>query len=823
MSDFQTGQTGTPKFVVRFCDAAIKWSLLIMTFLVPLFFLPWTSETNEINKQLLLFVGVSVAGLSWLGKMLAERRFEYRRSVVNVIVLLFLAVYGLSSWASQNIYMSLSGAFGQERLGFFTVLAFVALYFVVVNNVRTEQMIKKMLGTIILGGFFVGLFGLLQGLGLHILPFEFAQNAGYNTVGTATSLGIYMAFIVALVSGALLYGHGQKGRQTKLDVAFKVFMVVTAILALIIVAVLDFWPVTVALLASSVVVIAYAFLHAGSLSGLGGIMLPIAAVIVSLMLLLVRFPVSLGYPAEVMPSWKASTNITLKSLGAHPFFGTGPGTFIFDYAQHKAPEVNTTAFWNVRFDRASTNFLTMLATIGLFGALSWLIVPLVLLGSATRKLLKSDERTWHILIGMFSSWFLLTLAKFLYTSTMSLEFMFWIMAAMLVVVHKHDFFSVRFERSPRAAMGISFLFILGLVFTLSGLFVEGQRYASQVSYTKALKAASAGVATEEVVQHLVNASNMNPRNDVYVRNLAQAYLGAANRLLNEPMGLEKQEEESDEDFQARQRAEASSRLQQASALTASAVNTARAATEISPANVANWTTLAGIYRDLMGITENADNWAVESYQKAIELEPSSPVNHTELGKIYVAQADMAAQAEASEAEGEGEGAPAEGMQKKSEELLGKAIMSFEKAIELKSDYAAAHYNLGLVLDRQGKLDEAIAKLESVIRLNQRDVGVGFQLALLYFRNDQKDQAVALMESVVRLSPSYANARWYLAAMYEEGSQTDKAIEQIEKVLELNPGSEAVQQKLDQLKGVNVEAPVEEEEGELPEPVDPSEE
>ncbi len=814
MRDFQTEALGVPKFVVRFCDATIKWSLLALTFLLPLFFLPWTAETSELNKQLLLFIGTSVAALAWLGKMLAERRFEYRRSVVNVIVLLYLAVYGLSSWASTNTYLSLSGDFGQEQSGFFTMLALVILYFVVANNVRTEKMIKWMLGTMVLGGFFVGLIGLLQGLGLYILPFQFTRTGTFNTIGTSAALGIYMAFIVALISGALLYGHGQKGSRGKVDVAIKIFMVVTAVLALFLVAALDYWPITVALLVSSALVIAYAFLHAQSLNGLGGIFLPIASVIVCLMLILVRFPVALGFPAEVMPSWGASTNITLKTLSEHPFFGSGPGTFVFDYAKHRSASVNSTAFWNIRFDRASTNFMTMLATIGLLGALSWLMVPLVLLGSATRKLLKSDERTWHILIGMFSSWFLLTLARFLYSSTMSLEFMFWVMMAMLVVVHKHDFFSVRFERSPRAAMGLSFLFILGLVFTLSGLFVEGQRYAAEVAYTKAIQADQNDTDTDDVIQALVDAGNLNPRNDVYVRNLSLALLLKANEILNEPMGLEKGQDESDEDFQARQRNEASKRLQEASSLTASAVNTARRATDMNPANVANWTVLASVYRDLMGITDGADKWAEESYQQAIEREPNNAVLHTELGKIYVAQADLAA----ADLDTDDEAAKAEA-QAKVDELLAKSIASFEKAIELKPDYAAAHYNLGLVYERQGKLDEAIRKLEGVVMLNQRDVGVGFQLALLYFRNDQKDQAIALMESVVRLQPNFSNARWYLAAMYDEQGETDKAIAEIEKVLELNPNDELVTKKLEELRAKKAGIPIDEGDGGLPEPVE----
>ncbi|MFC1638827.1 tetratricopeptide repeat protein [Patescibacteria group bacterium] len=796
-----------PHLVTRVCGGIIRWTLLTLVFLVPLFFLPWTNETTELNKQLLVFLGAAIAGLAWLGKMLAERKFEYRRTVVNVIVLLFLAVYGLSTWLSQSTYMSAMGDFGQEKAGFFTVLSFVVLYLVAVNNIQSEKELKKVFAATVLGGFVAAVYGLLQGLGLYALPFPFAQTPSFNTVGTVASLGIYLAFIITLCGGILLYGHGSEEKPKKLQVVMKVIVAITAILSLFLIAALDFWPVTLSLLVASAVLIGFAFVHAKSLKGLGGILLPIAAVIISLLLLFFRFPISLGYPAEIMPSGQATRHITLETLRENPFFGSGPGTFIFDYAKHRSPEVNETAFWNVRFDRGSTRFFTLLATVGLLGTLSWVLVAVFLLGSATRKLLKADERTWHVLIGMFAAMLLLVVSKFLYSSTLTLEFMFWITMALLVVVHKHDFYSVRFERSPRAAMVLSFLFILGLVFTLSGLFVVGQRYVAEIKFAKALQADQAG-DVDLVIERLSSAANLNQSNDVYLRNLSLALIAKGNQLLNEPMGLEKGEEESDEDFKNRQRAEASERLRAASALTAQAVNIARRGTEINPANVANWSVLAAVYQGLMGVTEGADVWAQESFEKAIELEPNNPKLHTELGKILLAQAGQAS----AGLETEDEAAKAEA-QAKVDELLGQAVDSLNRAVELKGDYAPAHFNLSLALDRQGKLDEAITKMENVVRLNPTDVGVGFQLALLYYRSDRKDDAISLMESVVRLSPTYANARWYLSAMYDERGEKDKAIAQLEKVLETNPGNELIQRRLDQLKGIG--EPPEGEEGAVP--------
>lgn len=806
--------SGSPA-TARVCNAIIKWTLLALVVLMPLFFLPWTIEVLELNKQLLLLFGAGIAGLAWLGKMLAERKFEYRRSVVNLFVVLYLIVYAASAWMSKSSYMSLIGDFGQEMSGFVTVLAMAILYFVTVNNVRTKSALRFLLSGMVMSGFLVALYGLLQGLGIYVLPFAFAKSASFNTVGTVASLGLYLSFVVTLIGGLLLMGHKQTESGRRKIFICNAFMVATAVLALLLIAVIDFMPINVSLLVASLVLIGFSFVHAKSMKGISGVLLPITALIVSLMLLVANFPLSFGYPAEVMPSMKASMDITSKTLQESPLLGSGPGTFILDYAKYRSPDVNLTAFWNIRFDRASSHFLTSLATTGFLGAFAWLAMVLFLLYSAVRQLLRADENTWHILVSIFAAWFMLAVGKFLYSSTMVMEFMFWMTMGLLVVVHRRDWFSVKFEHSPRAAMMLSFLFILSLVFAVSGLFIEGQRYAAEIHYAGAIRAEQSGADIDDVLRGLAQPADLNRSNDVYLRNLALGLLAKANQQLNEEIDLPREEGESDEEYQLRFQVEAQNRLRAATTLTANSVNTAKRATEINGANIANWSVLASIYQGLMGVTQGADTWAVSSYETAIELEPSNPALYTDLGKVYVYQADIKAQEAAAEGVSEEEAAA---MKTEADELLVEASDEFNKAIELKMDYAPAHYHLSLVLDRQGELADAIAGMEAVAALNPQDVGVGFQLSLLYFRNDQKEDAILLMESVIRLSADYSNALWYLASMYEDAGRLDDAIAQIEKVKELNPDVELVAQKLDQLHAKKLEPPAAGSKG-LPEPVE----
>jgi tetratricopeptide (TPR) repeat protein len=784
--------------VARVCDGIIRWTVLALAALMPVFVLPWTIEVVEINKQLLLLVGAALAGLAWLGRMLALRRFEYRRTVVNVMVTLFLVVYAVSAWLSYSPYMSVMGDFGQEKAGLSSVLAMAILYFVVANNLRTMKEVRAVIMAVLVGGFLAGLYALLQGFGLFVLPFEFAKSSSFNTIGTATALGIYMAFVTALAGGLIMIGHGREPGQAAAwrNRVATVFISLTGVLGLFLAAAIDYWPVTVCLALASAVLIGFAFLHAKDMKGIAGVLLPIASLVVCLLILFFSFPVTLKYPAEVMPSLKASADITVKTLREKAFFGSGPGTFIFDYAKHHDAEVNQTAFWDTRFDRSSNRFMTMMATTGLLGTLSWLAMALFLLVVAARRLLKADEGTWHALIGIFAAWLPLVLVRFVYSSTITLEFAFWLLMGLMVAVMRLPTFSVSFEKSPRAAMSVSFVFILGAVFVCTGLFVEGTRYAGEISYAKAISIDRAGGKVEDVVNGLAKAANLNPRNDVYVRNLALAALARANQTLTTEPTVERQEGEKDEDYDKRVETARQDQVRLGAQMAAESVNIAKAATDINGKNVANWSVLGSVYSSLVGVTEGADEWAVKSYEQAIGLEPANPVLRTDLGKIYFYQAGVARQAAANLKDDAKKEAEA-----KAADFTVKAEEAFNKAIELKADYAPARYNLSLTLDSEGKLKEAITKMEEVVPLSPKDVGVGFQLGLMYFRDGRKDDAVNLMEAVVRFAPNFANARWYLAAMYEDKGDVpnlDKAIEQLKKILENNQDNDLVKRKLDEL-------------------------
>ena len=210
------------------------------------------------------------------------------------------------------------------------------------------------------------------------------------------------------------------------------------------------------------------------------------------------------------------------------------------------------------------------------------------------------------------------------------------------------------------------------------------------------------------------------------------------------------------------------------------------ATEIAPSNVDNWANLAGVYQAIASFTRGADEFAIKNYREALAREPNNPAFMNEIGKLYVLRSDayrtLLESPDAAAKKTAEDNVKAE---------LEKAAEAFNQAITAKPDYAPAHFNLGVVYERQGRIRDAVTKLKEVLSVNPQDVGVAFQLATLYYRTGDKDSSRKLFEQIVQAMPNYANARWFLSVIYEEQGLYDLAIAEVEAVQKTNPGVQVI--------------------------------
>ncbi len=758
------------KKLAKFADAVARWTVYLSLFLLPLLYCSGVVDVIDLPKQAFLTVAAAVGALAWLGKMLATRRLEIRRSPLHLLVLVYFAAYLIAAWFSKSRYLSFVGDFGQEHAGAATLACLVVLYFVTVNVLRDARDVRKALGWMMMGALPVLLQSGLQALGVPLLP---GTAAGFNLIGTGNSLGIYSAVIAVVAMGWLLMpGKGGRG-----ETAMRIGMMVLLVLAALHVATLQYWAIWLAVIVGSLVLVVYGMIKADRGLRVTMLAVPMAAIVIGALFSFVRFPFSFGLPAEVMPSFAASWQISREALANRPLLGSGPGTFLYDYTRFRSPDLNATLFWNVPFDRAASHLLTLLATTGIVGLAVYLLMTLFLALRTKMKLWRGHD-DWLMTLAVFAGWSALFVGRIVYSSNITLEFMFWMLTALLAALQWHSWSEARLDQSPRAALGLSFVFIVAIVFSVSGLYLQGQRLVAESHFTRGASLdVTKGGNLDAAMAHLTRATELNGRSDLYYRTLSQAYTLQISRLAAEAGG-------KPTDEQAHTIALAAM----------NAINAGKHAADLNPSDVRNWEMLAGMYRDLGSAVPGASDAARQAYAAAADLDPNNPVYATELGKLYLNASDAARAQIGKDTKADDR----DRLQKAADEALDKAGEQFDRAVMLKRDYAPAHYWIAAVLVRRGKTSDAIAKLEAVRNYNPKDLGVGFQLAILYYQNGQKDKSIAELGRLIQVEPHYANARWYLAAMYEEQGQIDSAIAQIEAVKKDNPDNPDVQKRLDDL-------------------------
>ena len=742
-----------------------KIIVFILVFLIPLFFLPWTSSVLDFNKQALLIFLVFLALVLLLLNFLRNNRLEINTSFVNIpIFILFLSLV-VSNIFSLSRYGSFWGWPLTISSSVLSFLGFIFFYFLVVNLFKKEEIVF-ILFFLFLSGFFVAIHFIFQAFGVFVLPFDFTKNNFFNLIGTTNTLGIYFAVLFLLL---LPLFYSAKG-------IFKLFLGIVGLIFLFVLFLINVKIVWLTFLSGLLGLFAFGIINLNKSVSTGFITLLMVLLVFASLMFFFRFSLikSAQFPSEILVSHidnlKIFKSLPLKSL----IIGTGPGTFAFDWARYKPAEINQKNFWNWRFERGSSEMLDRLVTTGLVGFLSFLFLIVILLKKNFSFLLKKEnslsqenEDNLDLFLGrsMLAGFWAIVFALFFYPFNFSLFFLFWLIVSCLVLLGKGKRKTFDFNVSKVSALSFSFLFVLILVFGIGIFIIYSQNYFAEVKYVQGISAFRKG-NTQEALNFINQAINLNPNMDLYKRDFSQASILRLEQVLLDPK-LSPEEKQ-----------------QTYTSLIIGAINTINEATKIEPNNSLNWRTRAFVYQKTIGILKGAEDWALTTYQEALNLEPNSPDVLTEIGRIYLSKADLLAQ---------------QGLTDEVRQNYTLARGYLEKAIQLKSDYASARFLLASTDIKEGKIQEAITKLEETQRLAPLDAGLAFQIGVLYFNNNQIDQAQTQFEKAIAIDPNYSNARYFLGLIYDKKENKKAAIEQFEVIEKFNPDNQEVKKILDNLR------------------------
>jgi tetratricopeptide (TPR) repeat protein len=726
-------------------DKISKVSIYLLVFLIPIFFLPFTQNVLDYQKQTLLVALVSISLISQIIKFLIEGKISYNSHPIHLLILLALLIFGLSTIFSISKAESFFGFPLSISQSFLTLLFLAILYFLI-NSIFEKREIFYLLLFFSISAFLATLFSTFQLFGKFTFPFDFSKQVSFNTVGSQSSLAIFGACLLPLF--LILLSISKR--------IIKIFFLLAILLSLFFLLLLNFKIPLLILLISSTIFLGFLTTKREIFSP-GPLIFSLFFLAISISFLLFNlriFPVPI--PFEVSLGQKLGFEIGLKSFKESPIFGSGPSTFLYQFLKHKGTSLNDTAFWNFRFLSSASKFLDVLSTTGILGTISFLLLILVPIGLGLFKILKGKMEKLDLLLylAIFVSFLNFSISSFLFPSNLTLEFSFFFLLSCFVntLAEKRREFLIRRE----SILSFVFSFVLIFIFVLDFiiLILTSQRYVGEVYYWRGILAWQRG-DVDGTILNLQKALNFS-RIDLYFRDLSQAYLAKLNEKI----------QKGNQDIQME---------------AAQAIVNSKNATDLNPISVANWSVRGFTYQSLVGMAQGAEDWAIKSYEEALKLEPANPFFLTQKGMMLLRKGILSQD------------------EKEKGEFFGRAEESFKKAIELKTDYAPAHFQLAMVYYNRGNLDDAIAKLEETKNLVPLDVGLAFQLGVAYYQKGNYQKAKDELERAISITPDYANALYFLGLTYDQLGEKGKAIEKFKRVSELNPDNEEVKKIISNLE------------------------
>ncbi len=604
---------------------------------------------------------------AWILKIINHKSLIINRTPLDIPLLLFLGANILSTIFSIDVHTSIWGYYSRSNGGLLSIISYLLLYYAFVSNMDKN----KVLTTLKFGlaaGFIISLWGILEHFGVSpsciILREEFnascwiqdVQARVFATLGQPNWMAAYLAM---LIFPALYFFLTVK---TKLETTIYYLLTITYYLAFTFT--YSRGP-TLGLIGGMVVFVTF---YLRSHMSSGKLIKPLLIVLVSFLSINILFGSALtsfrlvskfaapARPAIALPQtsttqlenggtesgqirfivWKGAIDI----FKHNPILGSGLETFAYSYYQYRPVEHNKTSEWDFLYNKAHNEYLNYLATTGIVGFGTYLLLIGSFVYWSFKKILGSKPNI--LVIALLASYISYLIYNFFLFSVVIIAIFFYLFPALVFVATES---TTGFRVS---GLGFSFIYrrpfytqaakVIVVLLTLYLLYSVVKIWTADTLFNQGQKASDLG----------------NP--------------GKAYNLISSALELNSSEPfyKSELAFSA---AQASAALKQTDA-TLSAALKDEAILQISqvlknsPKNVSFWRTAIRTYFELASLDNKYLDVTLNAVNQAINLAPTDP-------KLYYNKALIL------DSEG-----------KKDEE-----IKTLEQALKLKPDYLEAQAQL----------------------------------------------------------------------------------------------------------------------------------
>jgi len=374
--------------------------------LVPIIFNPrchpFFAPAKEFTFEALTIIGL----MFWALKMINQEEIRFISTPLNFPVLSFIAICTLSLIWSDAFFTSL------KELPHF--LAGPLLYFVIVNNIRGEKQVSRIISAVIIVGAALGVYGIFQ---YNDIDFSFwVGNTGRMRVfGLIGNAGYFAGYLLFPLSIAVPLFFVSKNRNRKI-------LLLIGILAMGTTFILTFTRSSYLALGVSLIFMFFFFLLSRGKRFIkkNKKFFIFLLIVIILAVSLFSIPNPLNKPASVISQIKV--RISPKTLGAriaiwkftgimikdHPILGSGIGTYKYNTLRYQAKffgQGDNRSIYSYSYaDKAHNEYLQLWAELGIIGLaiFLWLIIAYFNYGIRYLKREK-DEQKQGIMIGLMGA------------------------------------------------------------------------------------------------------------------------------------------------------------------------------------------------------------------------------------------------------------------------------------------------------------------------------------------------------------------------------------------------------------------------------------
>lgn len=776
--------------------------LYAIALLLPLWFIPLPIEI-EFGREMTFGALIALGVIFWLLGILKEGKLHFIRSPLLYAGLLLLLVWGASTVFALEPFVSLMFA---DPIGekFSTLLLGFFLFLLASNMRKSREGTGIFIFLLIVSGTLTGLVSaaqLFSGISLYGKIFSFAGSIEFNPVGTIYGLAIFYTLLLATVIGLLIsHAHAWKGWVNAT-------LLVSALVFAVNLLLVNYQVSWIILLGSMIVLFALVFRQHQSVFGFESASIAtgdeatgkklgwrywatLSILVFSIVMILMpgRIYKKVNLRPEVTPAFGATLGITqsvFKEGIKSTLIGSGPGLFGLDWVKYKDPSLNKTIFWDVRFNQGSSWVTTIPSTVGILGTLAFLLFIFLALFIFLRQFLAEQNQETVYSSGLFLGFTASVIAAFLYP--VNLTFLLYFFAVLGVL--SSTLVSTKSEGAVSRTLGVYeenytfkspwalFLSSLAIIFLVSIgiaiLYFDINRFRSSYKYQEGSVALQHG-GVSEAVAALEKTAELDSRNFRSFSNLVLVRMEKIRSLIQKASVGEHVEQ----DFQAQVQI---------------AIQNSQRAVTLFPSEPSLWRTQGSLYELIVPYIQGSERQAVSSYKKAADLDPLNPSIWVDLGRTGLLYAEKI---RVFSTQGTVD-------KKQSEQAyigtLKEARAALERAIQLKSDLAGAHFLLAQVATKEGNPQAAIQSAENAKLSAPFDIGIAFQLGMLHYQANDLTRAEQEFLRAIGLNSNYSNARYFLGLIYDRKGEKGRAISEFQIVQSLNPGNEEVKRILANLR------------------------